>query len=117
MLTAWNPNSTNSHLMHGFVFIEGTLKVPRDGRYYVYLQLYFSATLTGGMDAFVIVYTKSRRLLVIQRNLRNGEQKTVFTGGLFQLKAGEQIRVVKSNKGATKMLLGPHFSYFGAYMI
>ena len=103
--------------MHGFVFTGGKLQVPRDGRYYVYLQLYFVATPPGATDTLVIVSTETCLLLVIQRSLRNGEEKSVFTGGLFQLKAGEQIRVVKSNKGATKMLLGPHFSYFGAYMI
>ena len=66
----------------------------------------------------MFVSTKNRTLLVVQRNLRKQEKKTVFTGGLFQLKAGEQIRAVKSKKaGAAKMFLGPHVSYFGAYMI
>ena len=103
--------------MNGFAFTGEALQVPRDGRYYVYLQLYLDATSPGGTGAFMIVSTKSRHLLVIQRTLRNGEEKTVFTGGLFQLKAGEQIRVKKLNDGATKMFLFPHVSYFGAYMI
>ena len=92
--------------------------MPRDGLYFVYLKLYFYAPTQWSTGVLMTVTTKSRRLLVIVRHLRYGEDKTVFTGGLFQLKAGEQIRVQTLNlNGATLMRLGPHVSYFGAYMI
>ena len=91
--------------------------MPRDGLYFVYLKLYFYAPSQWVTGVHMTVTTKSRRLLEIVRHLRIGERKTVFTGGLFQLKAGEQIRVQTLNNGATMMLLGPHVSYFGAYMI
>ena len=83
-------------------------------RDYVYVQLYFLSK--SQMNAFLGLYViAGNRHLKIWIALRGGETKGVYTGGLFQLKAGEMIYVVKST--ADYMYIWSNDSYFGAFMI
>ena len=56
-------------------------------------------------------------LLMIHKGMTPGQAgNTGFVGGVFELKRGENIyvKVIGFN---TKMWLGPHHCYFGAYLI
>ena len=116
MLTAWDPNHSNSHVKDGFVFDHGRLRVPVDGRYYVYSQLYFNSTPQDSYNR-VGVYAGNRLLLMIHKDMRPSVEQTGFSGGVFSLKEGDLIYVKVIGRNPTKMWLGPHHSYFGAYVI
>ena len=116
MLTSWNENHPNSHLVGGFEFIQGRLHVPVDGLYYVYAQLYFNSTPNDSYNR-VAVYADNQLILMIQKYLPLGPEETGFAGGVFQLKKGDVIYVKVIGDKPTKMWLGPSHSYFGAYKI
>ena len=116
MLTSWNGNDPKSHLVGGFEFSQGRLYVPVDGPYYVYAQLYFNSTPQNSYNR-VAVYAGNQLILMIQKFLPSGAEETGSTGGVFQLKAGDEIYVKVIGGKPTKMWLGPNHSYFGAYKI
>ena len=116
MLTAWNANYFKSHVMNGFKFSQGRLRVPIDGRYYVYAQLYFNSTPNKSNNR-VAVYAGNKLALMMQKDLPPGAEETGFAGGVFQLKQGDMIYVKVIGDQPIKMWLGPSHSYFGAYKI
>lgn len=112
VITAWNRNAIESHVLGGFKYYEGRLCVPENGRYYVYAQVYFNGRQQDNTNR-VIVYANNRTLLLIQKTRK---ESTGFSGGVFQLKEGEKI-YVKVVIAGTKLWVGPFHSYFGAYLI
>ena len=98
-----------------FEYANGRLLVHEDGRYYVYMQMYFNERPHNSNNR-VALFADSRILLMTHRDMSPGQESTGFAGGVFQLKRGEEIyvKVVGYN---TKMWLGPAASYFGAYLI
>ena len=100
--------------MDGFEFSQGQLRLPMDGRYYVYFQLYFSPSLQKNPNR-VAMFAGNRLLLMIQKGMEAHAAETGYAGGVFQLKAGDMIYVKVLGYGA-KMWIGPNHSYFGAYM-
>ena len=89
--------------------------MPEDGRYYVYMQMYFNERPHDNNNR-VALFADSRGLLMIHRDMSPEQESTGFAGGVFQLKRGEKIHV-KVIGYSTKMWLGPGHSYFGAYLI
>lgn len=102
-------------MLNGFEYADGILHVPRPGRYYVYVQLYFNQRPHPNNNR-IVVASASRALLMIHEDMSAGQENTGFSGGVFRLNAGEGIfvKVIGYN---TKLWLGPNHSYFGAYQI
>ena len=89
--------------------------MPENGRYYVYAQMYFNVRPNNNANR-VLVYADNRVLLLIHKDMSSGQENTGFAGGVFQLKEGEKI-YVKVVGFDTKLWVGPHHCYFGAYLI
>lgn len=102
-------------MIDGFEYADGKLKVPADGRYYVYFQMYFNKRGSANNNR-VAVYADNRILLMIHKDMAAGQENTGFAGGVFHLKREEKIyvKVIGFN---TKIWLGPNHCYFGAYLI
>lgn len=115
VITTWNTDDPKSHALDGFEYTNGRLQVPEDGRYYVYMQMYFNKRSHNNNNR-VALFANNRILLMIHKDMSPGQENTGFAGGVFQLKKGEKIyvKVIGFN---TKMWLGPNHSYFGAYLI
>ena len=101
--------------MYGFEYADGILHVPKDGRYYVYAQMYFNSRPHATANRVVVV-TDNRTLLLIHRDMTASQENTGSAGGIFRLKAGEKI-FVKVVGYPTKLWVGPVASHFGAYQI
>lgn len=89
--------------------------MPEDGRYYVYMQMYFIKRPYNN-NKRVALYADNRTLLMIHKDVSPGQDNTGFAGGIFQLKREEKI-YVKVLGFNTKLWLAPNHSYFGAYLI
>ena len=102
-------------MLDGFEYANGRLHVPLDGRYYVYMQIYFSSRPQNNNNR-VALFADNRLLLMIHKHLSSGQANTGFSGGVFQLKKGEKIyvKVIGFN---TKLWVGSSHSVFGAYHI
>ena len=98
-----------------FEYEDGRLRVPKNGRYNVYMQMYFSPRPNINNNR-VGLFAGVRLLLMIHKHMSANQANTGFAGGVFKLKKGEEIyvKVIGFN---TKMWLGPHHCYFGAYLI
>ncbi|KAL9953017.1 hypothetical protein ACROYT_G040366 [Oculina patagonica] len=116
VITAWNQDHQNSHVKDGFKYADGKLTVPIDGRYYVYAQIYFSSTPEKSLNR-VAVFAGNRLLLMIQEDMAAGQHKTGFSGGVFQLNAGDEIYVKLIGQFDSKIYMGPNHSYFGAFLV
>ena len=114
-MTAWNPGDFKSHLVGGFGYNAGRLRVPMPGRYYVYAQLYFCSKPSVHKNR-VSVFANNRVLLMINKDMQGGVEETAYAGGVFYLQPGEEIYVKPSPYDA-KLWMGPNHCYFGAYMI
>ena len=115
VITAWNTDDPKSHVLNGFEYDDGRVHVPEDGRYYVYMQMYFNSRPDNNNNR-VALFADNRILLMIHKDMSPGQENTGFAGGVFHLKRGEKI-YVKVLGFNTKMWLGPNHSYFGAYLI
>ena len=99
-------------MMYGFEYSQGKLRIPRDGGYHVYAQLYINSTEQAPSNR-VAVFAGNRSVLMIQA--RPVGEETRFVAGVFQLAKGEMVYVKVIH--VTKIWLGPNLSSFGAYMI
>ena len=66
--------------------------MPDDGRYYVYMQMYFNSRPHDTANR-VALYASSRVLLTMHRDMSARRENTGFAGGVFQLKRGDEIYV------------------------
>ena len=114
MITAWDSDNLNSHAEEGFKYANGRLTVPFDGGYYVYAQIHFASRPANNKNR-VMIYAGNRVLLMIHKDMAANQENTVFTAGVFQLKAGDKI-YVKVVLFYTTIFMGPNHSYFGAYL-
>ena len=98
-----------------FEYEDGRLRVPKNGRYNVYMQMYFNSRPNKSGNR-VGLFAGDRILLMIHKGMPANQETTAFAGGVFKLKKGEEIyvKVVGFN---TKMWLGATHCYFGAYLI
>lgn len=115
VITTWNPYHPNSFVTDGFVYEQGRLHVPLDGRYYVYLQIFFNWRPRNSKNR-VAVYAGNRKILMIHKDMRPRTEESAFASGVFRLKRGEMI-YVKVIDYSTKMWMGPNHCYFGAYLV
>ncbi|XP_062849397.1 TNF superfamily member 10, like isoform X1 [Trichomycterus rosablanca] len=127
----WANQSFGAHL-HNMTLSNGRLRVPQDGRYYLYSQVYFrypspsEAEQRGASHQLVqCVYKKTSYLRPIQLLKGVGTKcwapdaeyalHSVYQGGLFELRAGDEVFVSVSSPS---MVYGEDSSsYFGAFRL
>ncbi|KAM6949432.1 TNF superfamily member 10, like [Aplochiton taeniatus] len=133
----WANQSFGAHL-HNMTLANGKLRVPQDGRYYLYSQVYFrypspAASQAGeGGDARSVshqlvqcVYKKTSYPSPIQLLKGVGTKcwspdaeyalHSVYQGGLFELRAGDQLFVSVSSPAMVNS--DDSSSYFGAFRL
>ena len=107
-ITDWDMENGYSLLEGGMIYNAGHLKVPEDGEYYVYAQLYFRS---GGRVRVFKNYEEPLTML----HYSHAPEGSRYAGGAFRLKAGDTISLQVAM--AVKLYMAPHQSYFGAFLI
>ena len=115
VITEWNLDDPKSHILGRFGYEDGKLSVPRNGRYYVYMQMYFRSRPDDNKNR-IALYADDRILLMIHKSMSPEQDNTGSAGGVFQLKRREKL-YVKVLYYDTNMWLGPNHCYFGTYWI
>ena len=115
VITEWNLDDPKSHILGRFGYEDGKLSVPRNGRYYVYMQMYFRSRPDDNKNR-IALYADDRILLMIHKSMSPAQDNTGFAGGVFQLERGEKL-YVKVLAYDTNLWLGPNHCYFGGYWI
>ncbi|KAJ8247135.1 hypothetical protein GJAV_G00259160 [Gymnothorax javanicus] len=130
-LRSWGTQSFGSHL-HNMTLTNGHLRVPLDGRYFLYSQVYFRYLAPReGEESSVshqlvqCVYKKTSYKQPIQLLKGVGTKcwapdaeyalHSVYQGGLFQLRAGDEVFVSISSPSAVSA--DQSSSYFGAFRL
>lgn len=127
----WGNGSFGAHLRN-MTLMGGRLRVPQDGRYYVYAQVYFRYPAPGGAgegesshQLVQCVYKKTSYLRPIQL-LKGVATKcwapdaeyalhSVYQGGLFELRAADEVFVSVSSPNMVNA--EDSASYFGAFRL
>lgn len=97
------------------MYEDGRLSVPRKGRYYVYMQIYFKSRAEDNQNR-IALYAYDRILLLIHKSMSPDQENTGSAGGVFQLEKGQKLYVKVLNYD-TNLWLGPNHCYFGSYWI
>ena len=97
-----------SLLEGGMIYTDGHLKVPEDGVYYVYAQLYFRS---GGRVRVFKNYEEPLTMLHYP-DVPDGSK---YAGGAFRLEAGDTISLQAAID--VTLYMGPLHDYFGAFLI
>ncbi|XP_030636109.1 TNF superfamily member 10, like isoform X1 [Chanos chanos] len=128
---SWANQSFGSHL-HNMTLTNGRLRVPQDGRYYLYAQVYFRYPSPSESDQHSVshqlvqcIYKKTSYLKPIQLLKGVGTKcwapdaeyalHSVYQGGLFELRAGDEVFVSVSSP--TMVHADESSSYFGAFRL
>ncbi|XP_041738539.1 tumor necrosis factor ligand superfamily member 10 [Coregonus clupeaformis] len=128
---SWTNQSFGAHL-HNMTLANGRLRVPQDGRYYMYSQVYFRYPSpsegdqpTASHQLVQCVYKKTSYLRPIQLLKGVGTKcwapdaeyalHSVYQGGLFELRAGDELFVSVSSP--TMVHAEESSSYFGAFRL
>uniref|UniRef100_A0A3B4AF21 Tumor necrosis factor ligand superfamily member 10 n=1 Tax=Periophthalmus magnuspinnatus TaxID=409849 RepID=A0A3B4AF21_9GOBI len=133
VVRSWANQSFGSHL-HNMSLTNGKLRVPQDGRYYLYSQVYFrypSPASNEGDQRSVshqlvqCVYKKTSYPSPIQLLKGVGTKcwapdaeyalHSVYQGGLFELRAGDELFVSVSSPNMVNA--DDSSSYFGAFRL
>ncbi|XP_051922031.1 tumor necrosis factor ligand superfamily member 10-like [Hippocampus zosterae] len=133
VVRSWANRSLGAHL-HNMTLSNGRLRVPQDGRYYLYSQVYFRypSPASGDVDQRSVshqlvqcVYKKTSYPSPIQLLKGVGTKcwapdaeyalHSVYQGGLFELRAGDEIFVSVSSP--TMLNADESSSYFGAFRL
>lgn len=128
---SWANQSFGAHL-HNMTLANGRLRVPQDGRYYLYAQVYFrypspsEGEQKGTSHQLVqCIYKKTSYLRPIQLLKGVGTKcwapdaeyalHSVYQGGLFELRAGDEVFVSVSSPSMVHA--EDSSSYFGAFRL
>ncbi|KAM6909161.1 TNF superfamily member 10, like isoform 1-T1 [Xenentodon cancila] len=133
VVRSWANQSFGAHL-HNMTLTNGKLRVPQDGRYYLYSQVYFRypSPAAGDGDQRSVshqlvqcVYKKTSYPSPIQLLKGVGTKcwapdaeyalHSVYQGGLFELRAGDELFVSVSSP--TMVNADDSSSYFGAFRL
>ena len=106
-ITDWDMENGYSLLEGGMIYNDGHLKVPEDGVYYVYAQLYFHS----GRVLVIKNYEESLTMLDYS-DVSDGSK---YAGGAFRLEAGDTISLEAAID--VTLYMGPLHDYFGAFLI
>ncbi|XP_078613000.1 tumor necrosis factor ligand superfamily member 10-like [Branchiostoma floridae x Branchiostoma japonicum] len=129
----WESIQGLATLANGMKYRDGYIKVPQDGLYYVYSQLYFrymrdskESRSTDNHQLLHFTYKKSATYRDKQEVMKSARTKcwskrspygllSSYQGGVFRLRAGERLFVQVSNVALVSFEEAA--SYFGAFMI
>ncbi|KAM9836752.1 TNF superfamily member 10, like isoform 2-T2 [Aulostomus maculatus] len=133
VVRSWANQSFGAHL-HNMTLSNGKLRVPQDGRYYLYSQVYFRYPSPASSDGdqrsashqlVQCVYKKTSYPSPIQLLKGVGTKcwapdaeyalHSVYQGGLFELRAGDELFVSVSSP--TMVNADDSSSYFGAFRL
>ncbi|CAL8384068.1 unnamed protein product [Arctogadus glacialis] len=133
VVRSWANQSFGAHL-HNMTLTNGKLRVPQDGRYYLYSQVYFRYPSPAAIDGdqrsvshqlVQCVYKKTSYPSPIQLLKGVGTKcwapdaeyalHSVYQGGLFELRAGDELFVSVSSP--TMVNADDSSSYFGAFRL
>ena len=106
-ITDWDMENGYSLLEGGMIYNDGHLKVPEDGVYYVYAQLYFHSG-----RVLVIKNYEEYLTMLDYSDVSDGSK---YAGGAFRLKAGDTISLEAAFD--VTLYMGPLHDYFGAFLI
>ena len=106
-ITDWEMENGYSLLEGGMIYNDGHLKVPEDGVYYVYAQLYFHSG-----RVLVIKNYEEYLTMLDYSDVSDGSK---YAGGAFRLKAGDTISLEAAFD--VTLYMGPLHDYFGAFLI
>ena len=106
-ITDWDMENGYSLLEGGMIYNDGHLKVPEDGVYYVYAQLYFRSG-----RVLVIKNYEEYLTMLDYSDVPDGSK---YAGGAFRLKAGDTISLEAAFD--VTLYMGPLHDYFGAFLI
>ena len=101
----WYVSDPYSHLVGGMKYHDGKLIVPITGRYYIYLQTYFSSSY-----ARIYVEVNGKAVTMTQTPGSIG-----YAAVVFNLKAGDIITVASAVN--CQLYMASIHTYFGAYLI
>ncbi|KAL2079037.1 hypothetical protein ACEWY4_024781 [Coilia grayii] len=128
----WGNGSFGAHLRN-MTLASGRLRVPQDGRYYLYAQVYFrypspssESDQSGASHQLVqCIYKKTsyRRPIPLLKGVGTKcwapdaeyALHSVYQGGLFELRAGDEVFVAVSSP--TMVHAEESASYFGAFRL
>ncbi|XP_036404822.1 TNF superfamily member 10, like [Megalops cyprinoides] len=128
---SWGTQSFGAHL-HNMTLSNGHLRVPVDGRYFLYSQVYFRYPAAGegehgsaSHQMVQCVYKKTSYLRPIQLLKGVGTKcwapdaeyalHSVYQGGLFELRAGDEVFI--SVSAPTMVHADDSSSYFGVFRL
>ncbi|XP_028823490.1 tumor necrosis factor ligand superfamily member 10-like [Denticeps clupeoides] len=124
-VVSWGNHSFGSHLRN-LTLSNGRLRVPRPGRYYLYAQVYFRDPRDAASSSHQVVqcvYKKTAYARPIQLLKGVGTKcwapesehalHSIYQGGLFELRAGDEIFVSVSTPAAVHA--EDSSSYFGLF--
>ena len=111
----WSVSAPYSHLAGGMTYQDGKLTVPIAGRYYIYAQIYY---LNNGRAH---IRVNNNVVTLPQPPVKGAvnDSGAVYTGGVFNLKAGDVISLDGSSYpvSSIKIYMYSIHTFFGAYMI
>ena len=107
----WSVSAPYSHLAGGMKYYNGKLTVPSPGRYYIYAQINYHNNVR------VFVNVNSRAIIMINPPISSVNRGSLYAGGVFYLKAGDEITLSISSYNYATIYMAALHSYFGAFLI
>ena len=113
----WSASDPHSHLEGGMKYENGSLTVPKAGRYYIYAHLQFLS------EGRVKILVNDDVVSVITSPVQPGDPAAKASGGgVFDLNAGDSISLRISSyrapgDGSVKFWMQYKHCYFGAFLI
>jgi len=109
----WDVSNSYSHLAGGMTYKDGKLTVPTPGRYYIYAAIYY---INNGR---VLIRVNSKVVTMMQPRVQGSDYGTLYTGGVFNLKAGDVIKLDTDSYPVStiRIYMYAYHTYFGAFLI
>ena len=109
MIKDWSVSAPHSHLAGGMTYKDGKLTVPISGRYYIYIQLFYHKW------GRVVIRVNNNAITMIQPMENASGTGTLYAGGVFNLKAGDNITLFVTH--TIRIFMWSEHSSFGAFLV
>lgn len=113
------PSNVSNPLLHGVIYEDGGLIIPKEGNYYVYSKVSFSDSgvfrhsVTVSREKYLNNVTLMQSKTDPSASKESGSNS--FLGGIFHLYAHDRIFVTVSN--TSKIMSNNNYENFGAFMM